>query len=82
MYIRIVLAFWFVKLTKKQGAYVDSQIWHLLRSTGLTGRADRPDRSGLYSPSRIRVFVKSPHVILLVNGVRLSRPINIKAKAD
>ena len=58
---------------------VDSQIWHLLRSTG---RADRSDRSGLYSPSRIMVFVKSPHVILLVNGVRLSRPINIKAKAD
>ena len=47
---------------------VDSQIWHLLRSTGLTGRADRSDRSGLYSPSRIMVFVKSPHVILLVKG--------------
>ena len=49
-------------------AYVDSQIWHLLRSTGLTGRADRSDRFGLYSPSRIRVFVKSPNVILLVKG--------------
>jgi len=47
---------------------VDSQIWHLLRSTGLTGRADRSDRSGLYSPSRIIFFVKSPHVILLVKG--------------
>ena len=44
---------------------VDSQIWHLLRSTGLTGWADR---SGLYSPSRIRVFVKSLHIILLVKG--------------
>ena len=53
---------------KAGGAYVDSQIWHLLRSTGLTGRTDRSDRSGLYSPSRIRVFVKSPHVILLVKG--------------
>ena len=49
-------------------AFVDGQIWHLLRSTGLTDRADRSDRSGLYSPSRIRVFVKSPHVILLVKG--------------
>ena len=68
MYIRIVLTFWLVKLTKKQGAYVDSQIWHLLRPTGLTGRAGRSDRSGLYSPSRIRFFVKSPHVILLVKG--------------
>ena len=29
---------------------------------------DRSDRSGLYSPSRIRVFVKSHHVILLVKG--------------
>src|SRR6185437_390507 len=47
---------------------VDSQIWHLLRSTGLTGRADRSDRSGLYSLSRIRDFVKIPHVILLVKG--------------
>ena len=47
---------------------VDSQIWHLLRSTGLTGRADRSDRSGLYSPSRIKFFVKSSHVILLVKG--------------
>ena len=65
MYIRIVLAFWHVKLTKKQGAYVDSQIWHLLRSTG---RADRSDQFGLYSPSRIRVFVKSHNVILLVKG--------------
>ena len=27
IYIRLVLAFWLVKLTKKQGAYVDSQIW-------------------------------------------------------
>ena len=25
---------------------VDSQVWHLLRPTGLTGRADRSDRSG------------------------------------
>ena len=47
---------------------VDSQIWHLLRSTGLTGQADRSGRSGLYSPRRIRVFVKSPYVILLVKG--------------
>ena len=47
---------------------VDSQIWHLLRPTGLTGRADRSDRSDLCSPSRIRVFVKSPHVILLMKG--------------
>ncbi|KAG2563442.1 hypothetical protein PVAP13_8KG352606 [Panicum virgatum] len=47
---------------------VDSQIWHLLGSTGLTGRADRSDRSGLYSPNRIKVFVKSPHVILLMKG--------------
>ena len=61
---------------------VDSQIWHLPRPIGLTGRVDRLDRSGLYSPSRIRFFVKSPHVILLVKGVRLPRPINIKAKAD
>ena len=30
--------------------------------------ADRSDRSGLYSPSRISVFVKSPYVILLVKG--------------
>ena len=49
-------------------ASVDSQIWHLLRSTGLTGRADRSDQFGLYSPSRIRVFIKSPNVILLVKG--------------
>ena len=47
---------------------VDSQIWHLLGPTGLTGRAGRSDWSGLYSPSRIRFFVKSPHVILLVKG--------------
>ena len=53
-------------INRKQS--VDSQIWHLLRSIGMTGRADRSDRSGLYSPSRIRVFVKSPHVILLVKG--------------
>ena len=44
---------------------VDSQNWHLPK---LTGRADRSDRSGLYSLSRIRVFVESPHVILLVKG--------------
>ena len=56
----------FLNLTFKPS--VDSQIWHLLRSTGLTSRADRSDRSGLYSPSRIRVFVKSPYVILLVKG--------------
>ena len=68
MYIRIVLTFWLVKLTKKQGAYVDSQIWHLLRPTGLTGRAGPSDRSGLCSPSRIRFFVKSPYVILLMKG--------------
>ena len=68
MYIRIVLAFWLVKLTEKQGAYVDSQIWHLPRLTGLTGWIDRLERSGLYSPSRIRFFIKSPHVILLVKG--------------
>ena len=36
MYIRIVLAFWLVKLTKKQGAYVDSQIWQV------RGRPVRP----------------------------------------
>ena len=47
---------------------VDSQIWHLPRPTGLTGRVDRLDRSGLYSPSRIRFFVKSFYVILLVKG--------------
>ena len=47
---------------------VDSQIWHMPRPTGLTGRVDRLDRSGLYSPSRIRFFVKSPHAILLVKG--------------
>ena len=56
----------------KQAAWetiiVDSRILHLLRPTGLTGRAGRSDRSGLYSPSRIRFFVKSPHVILLVKG--------------
>ena len=45
---------------------VDIQIWYLPRSAGLTGPVDRLDRSGLYSPSRIRVFVKSPHIILLV----------------
>ena len=44
---------------------VDCQFWHLPRPTGLTGRVDR---SGLYSSSRIRFFVKSPHVILLVKG--------------
>ena len=47
-------------------AIVDSQIWHLPRPTGLTGRVDQLDRSNLYSLSRIRFFVKSPHVILLV----------------
>ena len=47
----------------KQQSSVDSQIWHLPM---LTGRADRSDRSGLYSPSRIRVFAKSPFIILLV----------------
>ena len=47
---------------------VDSQIWHLPRPTGLTGRADWSNRSGLYSRSRIKIFVESPHVILLVKG--------------
>ena len=58
MYIRIVLAFWLVKFTKKQGAYVDSQIWHLLRSTGLV----------CIVRVELGFFVKSPHVILLVKG--------------
>ena len=49
-------------------ACVDSQIWHLPRLTGLTGRVDQLDRSSLYSPSRIMFFVKSPHIILLVKG--------------
>ena len=47
---------------------VDSQFLHVLRQSGLTGRADRSDRSSPYSPSRVRVFVKSPFVILLVKG--------------
>ena len=68
LYRILLFCFLACKLTKKQGAYVDSQIWHLPRPTGLTGRVDRLDRSGLYSPSRIRVFVKSPYVILLVKG--------------
>ena len=55
--------------TRGSGTGVDSQIWHLPRPTCLTGRVDRLDRSGLYSPSKIRFFfVKSPHVILLVKG--------------
>ena len=47
---------------------VDSQIWHLPRPTGLTDRADRSNRSGLCSPSKIRVFIKSPYAILLMKG--------------
>jgi len=48
--------------------HVYLQIWHLPRPTGLIGRSDRLDRSGMYSLSRIRFFIKSPHVILLVKG--------------
>ena len=74
MYIRIVLTFWLVKLTKKQGAYVDSQFWQF------RGRPVRP-----VCPVVIRVgfvlfwkFLYKP----TWRGVRLPRPINIKAKAD
>ena len=45
MYIRIVLAFWLVKLTKKQGAYVDSQFWQF---TGLSS----------CNPSRLRFILE------------------------
>ena len=61
MYIRIVLAFWLVKLAKKQGVICS-------QPNLASAEADRSDRSGMYSPSRIRFFVKSPHVILLVKG--------------
>ena len=74
MYIRIVIAFWLVKLTKKQRAYVDSQFWQF------RGRPVRP----VY-PVVIRVgfvlfwkFLYKP----TWRGVRLPWPINIKAKAD
>ena len=52
------------------------------RLIGLTGQADRSDRFGLYSPSRIRVFYKESSCNPTREGVRLPRPINIKAKAD
>ena len=48
----------------------------------LTGLADRSDRFGLYSPSRIRFFYKESLCNPTREGVRLPRPINIKAKAD
>ena len=40
------------------------------------------DRSSLYSPSRISVFCKESSCNPTREGVRLPRPINIKAKAD
>ena len=46
MYIRLVLTFWLVKLTKKQGAYIDGQNWQAQRPTGQTGLpSSNPDRS-------------------------------------
>ena len=61
---------------------VDSQNWHVLRPTGLTSRVDRSNRSGLYSPNRIKVFCKESSCNPTREGVRLPLPINIKAKAD
>ena len=46
--------FSFLLLTTKFGTY--------------RGRPVRSDRSGLYSPSRIRLFVKTLFIILLMNG--------------
>jgi hypothetical protein len=63
-------------------ATVDSHFGNVLRPTGLTGRAGRSDRSRLYSPSRIRVFCVESFCKPTREGVRLPRPINIKAKAD
>ena len=39
LYSMILFCFLACKLTKKQGAYVNSQIGHPLRPTGLTGRS-------------------------------------------
>ena len=51
VYVTIVLAFWLVKLTKKQGAYVDGQNWQAQRPTGQTGLSS-------CNPSRLRSILE------------------------
>src|SRR6185503_3644156 len=82
MYIRIVLAFWLVKLTKKQGG-------HMLTANSDSSEADRSDRSGRPVRPVCPVVFRVGFVLFWKflykptwRGVRLPRPINIKAKAD
>ena len=66
--------FWLVKLTKKQGAYVDSQFWQF------RGRPVRPVCLVVIRVGFVlfwKFLYKSTW-----RGVRLPQPINIKAKAD
>ena len=74
MYIKIVLTFWLVKLTKKQGAYVDSQFWQ---------NRGRPVRPVCAVVLRVDFILFGKFLYKLTwRGVRLPRSINIKAKAD
>ena len=69
-----MVAVLFLKLFTYTHKHVDSQFWQAQRPTGPTDLSS-------FSSSRLRLFCKFL-CKLTWKGVRLPRPINIKAKAD